>query len=316
MRPGSVAAILVDGAASFERFSPAERHRLAALLLLGSSVTMAAMMASLKLAVGVMSLWQVMVLRAGLAALLCLPVFWAARIPILPRRHLRLYALRVGLALGGLTCWLYSIAHLPLGTASAISFAKGFFVLWLAALVLGERITKVKVACTLVGFLGVVLVLDPGSGGTLFAGLMGVAGALFGGLLTVVIKRLSATEPTIRLMFFPLAGMALIFAVPAMRTWQPMDGAATLLAGAMVVFGMISQWCFLNAYRLGEVSALAPVEYSRLVTAALAGYLVFAEVPSPLAFLGMAVIVAASYAALRYARAGPEVALADEGRAG
>lgn len=300
MRRSEVASLIIDGVATANRLTASERHRLAVALILLSGVSMAGMMTALKLAADVMSLWQVMVLRTGIGALLCVPVFLASGTAFLPVGQFRLYALRIALAAGGITFWIYSIAHLPLGVASAISFSKGLFVLWLGALLLGERITKPKFVTTFAGFVGVLMVLDPNGGGTVLAGLAGVAGALFGALLTVVIKRLSATEPTLRMMFYPLAGTALLFAVPAALDWQPMDFTAVMLAGAMVVMGSISQWCFISAYRFGEVTALAPVEYSRLVMAVLAGLAVFGEIPTPIAVVGMLLIAGASYAALRY----------------
>ena len=302
-----LARLVVDGGAAAETFSAAERHKIAVGLILFSGITMAGMMTALKLASGQMSLWQVMVIRAGLAALIILPIFRLARIPILPTSGglIRLYALRVALAAGGITCWIYSIAYLPLGVASALSFSKGLFVLWLAALFLGERITALKVLTTLVGFCGVLLVLEPSGGGSVTAGVAGILGALFGALLTVVIKTMSATEPTIRMMFFPLIGITVLFAVPAIATWQPLDLSSTGLIAAMVVLGMLSQWCFISAYRLGEVSALAPVEYSRLIMAVIAGYVAFGEIPTAFGIAGMMLIVAASYAVLRHGAAPP-----------
>ncbi|MEL6204337.1 MAG: DMT family transporter [Pseudomonadota bacterium] len=300
-----IARLVVDGSAANDLLSPVERHRIAVGLVVFSGVTMAGMMTTLKLASGVMSLWQVMVLRAGIGALLLLPVFRLAGINLLPSGQYALYIWRIFLAAGGISCWIYSVAYLPLGVATAISFSKGLFVLWLAAILLGERITSVKVATTLAGFVGVLLVLDPTGGGSIVAGLAGVLGALFGALLSVVIKRLSATEPTIRMMFYPLAGISVIYAVPAALTWQPLDMTAALLTASMVVLGMISQWCFISAYRLGEVSALAPVEYSRLVMAVIAGFLVFSEVPTLLSIAGMALIAGASYAAFRFGASEP-----------
>ena len=299
MKLGAIAHLVVDGSVAMT-YSAATRHRIAVALILFSGVTMAGMMAALKYASDLMSLWQVMVLRAGLAAVIILPMFRVTGISILPSRGLvRIYGLRVFLAAGGITCWIYSIAHLPLGVASAISFSKGFFVLWLAAALLGERITSVKVTTTMAGFVGVLMVLEPSGGGSLVAGLAGVLGALFGALLTVVIKRLSASEPTIRMMFYPLVGITILFAVPAYLTWEPLDRDLIGITMVMVVLGMLSQWCFISAYRLGEVSALAPVEYSRLVMALLAGLVFFGEIPTLLATAGMIVIAAASYVALR-----------------
>lgn len=192
---------------------------------------------------------------------------------------------------------------MPLGIASALTFSKSLFLLWLAALLLSERLTPLKVICTVIGFAGVLLVLDPSaSGASLFAGLVGIVGALFGAALTIVVKRLSATEPTIRLMFYPLATVGLVFSVPAFLSWQPLDGYSLSVVIGMTLFGSVSQWCFLSAYRLGEVSALAPVEYSRLVVAIIAGFIIFGEVPTWIALIGMVLIIGSTYATFRWSR--------------
>lgn len=103
-------------------------------------------------------------------------------------------------------------------------------------------------------------------------------------------------------MFYPLATIATVFFLPAFLHWQPMDLRSVVLVGGMTLFGSIGQWCFLNAYRLGEVSALAPVEYSRLIAAIIAGVLIFSEVPSWIAALGMALIIGSTYATFRWSR--------------
>jgi len=300
---GAIYKLVIDGASAFAEMTPAKRHQLAVWFLIASGVANAGMMSSVKLAVDSLSLWQVLFLRSTMGALILVPIMIRSRVSFAPNGKLGLYSLRVGFGVGGITCWLYSVANLPLGIASALTFSKSLFLLWLATFLLSERLTSLKVICTVIGFVGVILVLDPTEGGTsLFAGLIGIAGALFGAALTIVVKQLSATEPTIRLMFYPLATVAVVFALPAFLTWQPMDAGSLLVVIGMTLFGSVSQWCFLNAYRLGEVSALAPVEYARLVAAIIAGFLIFGEVPTSIAFLGMIMIIGSTYATFRWSR--------------
>jgi len=258
------------------------------------------MMATFKLAQEEMSLPQAIFLRTLGGIALTLPLFPVAGVGLLPEGRIGLYLLRVGLAVGALTCWLYSIAHMPLALASALSFSKSIFLLWLAATLLSERITLRKAVATGVGFLGVVLALDPsGAGQTpVLAGLAGLFGAFLGGALTVVVKQLSSTEPTLRMMFYPHLGVSLVFLIPAIATWAPLDSGTLVLVIAMAFFGGFSQWCFLTAYRLGDLSALAPVEYTRLVAAAVLGFVIFAEVPSITATLGMLLVSLSAYAAV------------------
>lgn len=300
---GVIYRLVIDGASAFAEMPDAKRHQLAVWFLIASGFGMAGMMTSVKLAIESLSLWQVIFLRSIMGALMLAPIMVRSGISFAPNGKLGLYGLRVGFAVGGITCWLYSVAHLPLGIASALTFSKSLFLLWLAALLLSERLTSLKVICTVIGFVGVLLVLDPTASGTsLFAGLVGIIGALFGAALTIVVKRLSATEPTIRLMFYPLATVGLVFAVPAFLDWQPLDAYSLSVVIAMTLFGSVSQWCFLSAYRLGEVSALAPVEYSRLIAAIIVGFVIFGEVPTWIALIGMVLIIGSTYATFRWSR--------------
>ena len=280
---------------------PARRRQvLAGTFLALSGFSVAAMMATFKLAQDELSLAQTIFLRTAGGIVLTLPLFAVVRVGFLPDGRFGLYGIRIALAVAALTCWLYSIAHMPLALASALSFSKSIFMLWLAAVFLSESLTPRKIAATCVGFAGIVLTLDPRAAGdaTLLAGAAGLLGALLGGLMTVVVKQLSTTEPTLRMMFYPHVGVSLVFLVPAILTWHPLDGSSVLLVIAMGIFGSISQWCFLTAYRLGDLTALAPVEYTRLVAAALFGFVIFAEVPTLTAALGMLLVCLSAYAAV------------------
>ncbi|MEO1701946.1 MAG: DMT family transporter [Pseudomonadota bacterium] len=277
-----------------------QRQLLAGLLLALSGFSVAAMMATFKLSQESLSLPQTIFLRTFSGILLTLPLFALVPVGLMPEGRFGLYAARIGLAIAALTCWLYSIAHMPLALASALSFSKSIFMLWLAAAFMSEKITGRKLFATVLGFVGVVLALDPQGAADIpmLAAAVGLVGALLGGMMTVVVKQLSSTEPTLRMMLYPHLGVSAVFLIPAIQTWQPIDGGTLWLIAGMAVFGSISQWCFVTSYRLGDISALAPVEYTRLLAAALFGYAIFSEVPTLTMTLGMVLVCLSAYAAL------------------
>lgn len=165
---------------------------------------------------------------------------------------------------------------------------------------MSERFTLRKALATGIGFVGILLALDlrASEDVSLLSAAAGLLGAFLGGALTVVVKQLSTTEPTIRMMLYPHVGVTLFFLGPALAHWHPISAGTAWLVVGMAVFGSISQWCFLTAYRLGDLSALAPVEYTRLVAAALFGYLIFAEVPTVTMTIGIGLVCLSVYAAL------------------
>lgn len=279
---------------------PTERHRISAILILLSAVALTMMMAAIKLASEGMSVWQILALRSFVSMLIILPLFHFAGISIsVPSRQRPVYLWRILLALGAVSCWLYSITQLPLTVATALSFSKGFFAILLGVALLGERLSPAKVFIPLVGFVGALLILEPTGDFRLLGGIMGMLGALLAALLSMEIKRMSASEPTIRMMFYPLLGMTILFFVPALITWSPIETVGSVHILIITLSGILSQWLFICAYRIGELSALAPIEYSRLPFAMIAGILFFGEIPSLIMVLGITLIAASSYAALK-----------------
>ena len=82
-------------------------------------------------------------------------------------------------------------------------------------------------------------------------------------------------------------------------TWRPITWDVAPLFAVTMVSGVVTTWCFINSYRHGEASIMATVEYSRLIAAALVGFVVFHEIPTANALVGIALIIVASFIAVR-----------------
>lgn len=278
-------------------------NTIGSLFVLVSSVAVVAQMSAIKELGDAYPPWQVLLARTGGQLAMLLPFMARNRWNMLRTRAFGWHLVRTLSAYLGILGWFYSIAHMRLADAMGISFTKGLFLVALAAAFLHERPGVVGWAATIVGFFGVLVMVGPtGDSGFETAALAGLCGAAGGAVTTIAVKYLTRTESNATIMAYPAMGLTILAAIPSWYTWVPVTPEAAPLFGLAIVSGIVTQWCFISAYRHGEASVLATVEYVRVVTAALAGYLVFGEVPTPTAFLGILLIVLASLVSVRRER--------------
>ncbi len=210
---------------------------------------------------------------------------------------------RALLGTGGMVCGFYAFTNLPLAEATAISFTKPLFMVVLAALVLHETVRARRWTATAVGFLGVLLMMRPGSEAMEAAALVALLGAAFGALVTIFIKQLVATERKSTIMaYLGLTGMTLT-GLPMLLVWVTPNLYEVALIVLMGLVGSVAQLCLMQAFKLGEASALAPFDYARLPFAAAFGWFFFGELLDGWAIAGVLVIILSSaYIAWREAQ--------------
>lgn len=227
---------------------------------------------------------------------------------ILLRNPRLLRTARPGLHLlrGGtsLICWFFyyrSFQTLDLALATTLTFTTSLFVVALAAPVLKEQVGARRWILTLIGFGGVALasgISDVADSPFNFGIVYSLIAALAAAALVFQNRILARTEATPTIMFY-IGLVTTAGAVPGLLDgWHPLAPSAAgmlVLAGGLGTLGMVLT---VEAYRVGEVSALAPFPYLRLVFAICAGIIVFGEYPS-LDVLCGAVVIAGCALAVR-----------------
>lgn len=184
-----------------------------------------------------------------------------------------------------------SFGPLDLATATVLSFTNVMFTTLLAGPVLGERVDRWRWAGTIAGFVGVAVMLRPGTTVSAIGVALALASAVTWCGITLSSRVLAQIDRNTTIMAWvglvTTAG-SLPFAVAA---WVPLGlpELAMLLAVACFAPGII--WLITSAYRHGEASAIAPFQYLRLIVVALFGWVVFSEVPDGWTWLGAAVIL-------------------------
>ena len=161
-----------------------------------------------------------------------------------------------------------------LADAMALQFSRPLFMIPLALVFLGELAGWRRTAITLVGFAGIALYARPFTAGFDPGAFVGAAGALFGALVVICIKRLSTTEPTRTIMFYYAISNAVFSLIPTIWFWVTPNWFELGDAGVRSAFlGISGQGLITHGWTLGDVTALVPLDYSRIVYSAVLGFL-------------------------------------------
>lgn len=220
-----------------------------------------------------------------------LPLILGAGLAVFRTQRLGLHLFR-GLA-STLTWGLYflSFAFLDLATATVLSFTNVMFTTLLAGPILRERVDAARWAGTLLGLVGVAVMLRPGADIPLLGALTALGAALAWCGITLSSRVLSRTERTETVVAWVGVVTSLCTLPFAIWGWAPigLGDAAVLLVFALFTPGII--WFVTEALRAGEASAVAPFQYLRLVVIMGFGWVLFGEVPDGWTLLGAAVIL-------------------------
>lgn len=216
-----------------------------------------------------------------------------------------MHFMRAIVGLLGMACGFYAVTHLPLAEATALTFTKPLFMIVLAVLFLGEVVRWRRWTATMVGFLGVVVILRPGEGVIQTAALVGLLGSLFIADVGVLIKKLSATERTVTVLFYFTLISTVISAIPAAFVWRGPTIEEIFLLSLLGITATFGQALTMQGFRVAEATAIMPFDYSRLLYAASFGYFFFAEIPDTWTWVGAAIIAGSTlYIGYREAKAG------------
>ena len=187
-----------------------------------------------------------------------------------------------------------ALIFLPLADTVALTFVSPLIMCAMAVPFLGERVGWRRWIAIVVGFLGVLVIVQPSGTGFGWGAMLAI-GAAFGDALGInITRRMSGSESSHSMLFWSsiliIAGFGLLlpfgWVTPQGQDWW----IIAVLAGA----GSLAQFGLAQAFRYGEVSLLAPLEYSALVWATLLGFIFWHELPGMVVLAGVAIIVASS----------------------
>ena len=203
------------------------------------------------------------------------------------------HILRSLIGTGALLCFFYSYKFMPLADVYAIHFAGPLFLTALSGPMLGEPVGWRRWSAVAVGFVGVVVMIQPGTGVFSAVALIPLLGAVFYAFAMIFVRKLSRTETNAAIIFyFTLTGIGVGF-IGMLPDWKTPDATGFALLASVGILGGCAQILMTQAFRSAPAATLAPFEYTAMIWAVLFGYLVFADFPTPPIIIG-ALIVAAS----------------------
>ena len=205
-----------------------------------------------------------------------------------------LHLIRVFFALVAMLCGFTAVIYLPLADATAIFFAKSFFVTILAVIFLGESVGVYRWSAVLIGFIGVMIMLQPGTGNFSIYGFFSLAGAVGAAAVMILLRLLSRSDSANTILTYGALGVGVVMILPGIYFWQEPTTLEWLLLVALGVASFFAQKCNIFAYKYGEASLLASLDYVRLLWATVFGYLIFDQFPGGSVWFGSLIVIAAA----------------------
>jgi drug/metabolite transporter (DMT)-like permease len=193
--------------------------------------------------------------------------------------HFRGHFLRGAIGVAAIVAGFYATTRLPLTDSTAISFTAPLFMILTAIFLLGEKVRWRRGLATAAGFIGILVIVRPDSGTLDVAAMVGLFAAFLAALSTTLIKPLSVTEEALTILVYFGLFSSILTAIPAYFVWRPLTGDELALLALVGALGAVGQFCQVRAFAVGELMAVAPIDYSRLIFAGVMGFLLFAELP-------------------------------------
>jgi drug/metabolite transporter (DMT)-like permease len=280
----------------FLRFERRQWHRLApatraVFWALAATLTFALMSMLIKLLGQRYSPIEVAFFRSSFGIIPLLPFLFQGGFGAFRTAHPFQHMFRGTLGVIGMFMGYWSVTKLPLALSTSISFTAPLYMIFMAVLFLGETVRWRRGTATVVGFLGVLVIVRPFNGEISLAMIVALAGAFLSSCTITLVKRMSGTERPATIVFYLSLISMVISGIPAIFVWQNPDGFDLLLFLITGLSGGAGQVMITQAYAEGEATAVAPIDYLRLLFAILFGFFIFGEVPNLYTLTGSAIII-------------------------
>lgn len=215
-----------------------------------------------------------------------------------------LHLLRIALSSIAMVAGFTAMVHLPLADAVAISFSRSFFVAIFAILLLQEIVGRHRWAGIAAGFVGVIIITDPTGAEIDRYVLLALLSAAAVALIMVIVRKLAQRERLPTVITYQAVGVGLILAVPTYLIWVPPTPVEWMLLICIGLLSTLGQSLNFMAFRVGEATALAPVDYLRLIYSTAIGAVFFLEQPTWSTMIGALLVILGTFWGLWHERHG------------
>ncbi|MBW8851945.1 MAG: DMT family transporter [Xanthomonadales bacterium] len=269
-------------------------HVRAALLMLGSTLLFGLMAVAIRLASQTLHTFEIAFFRNFFGLVAATPLVLRHGPDLLRTSQLPRYLFRCAVGVVSMMAGFWAIGHLPLAQAVALSYSTPIFVTIAAVLFLHEQVRARRWAAVALGFVGVMVIVRPGSAGFSAGTLVALAAAVLSGIVSIQIKQLSRVDPADRIVVFTTLLWVPMSLLPALTVWRWPEGVTWAWVIAAGFLGTGGHMLWTRALKLGDVSALTPISFMQLPVVALAGWWLFQEPVDRWTATGAAIIFAAN----------------------
>lgn len=274
--------------------APRTPHLRAALLMLCSTVFFGLMVIAIRLASETLHTFEIAFFRNFFGLVAALPLLVRHGPDLLKTTQLPRYGIRCAIGVVSMMAGFWAIGHLPLAQAVALSYSTPIFVTIAAVIFLHEQVRARRWIAVGLGFVGVLIIVRPGSANFSAGTLVALVAAVLSGIVSIQIKQLSQVDPADRIVFLTTLIWVPMSLVPALTVWEWPQGITWLWVMAAGMMGTAGHMLWTRALKLGDVSALTPISFTQLPIVALAGWLLFQEPVDRWTAIGATVIFAAN----------------------
>ncbi len=242
-----------------------------------------------------MSIFEMLTLRSVVALVILFLFTRFFQHPILKTGKIKLHLTRNIFHFIGQYCWALGVILLPLAEVIAIEFTTPIWVVTLAVIFLGEKLTLPRAVSLIAGFIGVCIIVRPGfqevqwGTGFVFIATIGFA------ITTLVSKKLTESESVWTILFYMALIQLIIGIIPTLMNWTQPTGLDYFWIFVIGVCGMVAHLGLTKALSYADTATVLPLDFIRLPATLLIGSIFYAEGVDTLVIVGATIIFCANY---------------------
>ena len=235
-------------------------------------------------------IFEVIFFRNLLACIIIIPLMYSSGLAALKMYRPGLLIWRAIFVSVGMFAGFSALTLIPLAQATAISFTTPIFVTILAIFLFGEVIKFRRIAAILVGFIGMLIIVQPGVESISLGVILAFVGAFFHSINLLIVKKLTAFERPNTIIVWMVIMLVPISFVPAIFVWEWPNALTWFYLWCLAICGTIGHSFFTRAYSLAQITSLQPFQFIKLPMIAFLAWIIFSEVPEYWTWLGGAII--------------------------
>ena len=228
--------------------------------------------------------------RSLMGLILITPFVARNNFKALHTKNMRLQIFRASINIISMICWFSAIGMMHFEKATALGFTTPLFTTVLAVVVLGEVIRFHRTAALLLGFIGIIIIIRPGYVPFEFGTILMLVASFSFSFVLIFVKKLSATDSSITIIFYHLLYMTPIFFILSLFYWENINLNQLIIFTLMGASGLLSHWCLAQAFKMSDTTFVMPLQFTKLIWASLIGLFLFAEQPDIWTWVGGVII--------------------------